>query len=159
MQRVLQIDALEMCVDDLLDHLPRDLKLANPTEVPGVSLGDHHKTVRSILDGISPVSQMFWTRSTSRRQVSPTPSSPSVLIAYQFVFLADETFANEKKQSADETLTANERLSVTSQNLSLAITLSFAVAKTVCMLNCSSVGILFIPYIRGLPDVVDTDLL
>ena len=55
----------------------------------------------------------------------------------QFVFLADETFANEKKMSADETLTANERLSETSQNLSLAITLSLAVAKTVGMLNCS----------------------
>ena len=42
-----------------------------------------------------------------------------------------------KKLSADETLTANERLSETSQNLSLAITLSLAVAKTVGMLNCS----------------------
>ena len=39
-----------------------------------------------------------------------------------------------KKTSADETLSANERLSETSQNLSLAITLSLAVAKTVGML-------------------------
>ena len=42
-----------------------------------------------------------------------------------------------KKNSSDETLSANERLSETSQNLSLAITLSLAVAKTVGMLNCS----------------------
>ena len=55
----------------------------------------------------------------------------------KFVFLADETFANEKKPSADEILSANERLSETSQNLSLASTLSLAVAKTVGMLNCS----------------------
>ena len=50
----------------------------------------------------------------------------------KFVFLADETFANKKKpHSTDETLTANERLPETSQNLSLAITLSLAVAKFV----------------------------
>ena len=56
----------------------------------------------------------------------------------QFVFLADETFASEKKMSADETLTANERLSETSQNLSLEYsTLSLAVAKTEGMSNCS----------------------
>ena len=55
----------------------------------------------------------------------------------QFVFLANETFAIEKKLPADETLTGNERLSETSQNLSLAITLSLVVAKIVGMLNCS----------------------
>ena len=42
-----------------------------------------------------------------------------------------------KKLSADETLTANERLSETPQKLLLAISLSLAVAKTVGMLNCS----------------------
>ena len=41
----------------------------------------------------------------------------------------------KKKPSADETLSANERLSETSQNLSLAITLSLAVAKTVGMFD------------------------
>ena len=71
-----------------------------------------------------------WPSSTSLGGVRP-PSQ------YQFVFLADETFANEKNTSADETLSANERLSETFQNLSLAITLSLAVAKTVGMLNCS----------------------
>ena len=54
----------------------------------------------------------------------------------QFVFLADETFANEKKPSVDETLSANEKLSETSQFFSLAITLSLAVAKTAGMSNC-----------------------
>ena len=44
----------------------------------------------------------------------------------------------KKKPSADETLSANEKLSETSQNVSLAITLSLAVAKTMGMLNCSS---------------------
>ena len=43
----------------------------------------------------------------------------------------------KKKLKADETLTANERLSETSQNLSLAIALSLAVAKTVGVLICS----------------------
>ena len=62
----------------------------------------------------------------------------TVALRWKFVFLANETFANEKKPSVDETLSANEILSETSQNFSLAITFSLAVAKTVGMLNCSS---------------------
>ena len=40
LRRVVQGGTLEACVDDLFDHLPHNLKQANPTEVPGLSLGD-----------------------------------------------------------------------------------------------------------------------